>query len=374
MGNQLTQHSDYDVFLSHSSSDKDYVRPLVQELRSRGFRVFFDEEVLHVGDSLFKALSSALEACEYLVFCVSRASTTSGWVEREVGGSLAEQAKRQRKRILPVLLDDTSVPALLADLVWLDMGRSTPSDVAKQIAAAIEADRASRLKMGGYPRDVTDLVAAALEQLGGGRVATGFCWFIISGASSTGKDVLSYVALQRLQQSHGLTFLNKMTTRARRPSEPNYVSQIEDAEFEHRVKSGDVMFPFRKRASKYGFDGIQFKAALRDGAPLLSVFTEFRLVPAVVKAMNARGVRTTAFLVTADKADLLRRILFRNLPPEEVASRIVSIEQDYEEMDRRPSLKNEYTIIENGDMVAFRDAATKLVDAIQKTIESQRAP
>lgn len=34
---------DYDVFLSHSSKDKDIVRPLAERLRADGLRVWFDE-------------------------------------------------------------------------------------------------------------------------------------------------------------------------------------------------------------------------------------------------------------------------------------------------------------------------------------------
>ncbi|MGH9971814.1 MAG: TIR domain-containing protein [Pyrinomonadaceae bacterium] len=360
----------YDVFLSHSSSDKPRVRELCLALQRLGLRVFLDEHQLQVGDSVYSSLSDALETSDYILFCISRASVASGWVEREVGGALATQIKSRRKKVLPVLLDDAPIPSLLSDLVWLDKALGSPTDVAEQIQSAIAAARTSIQRATPYPRDVKEQVDLALSLLAGERAAPRFCWTIVSGPSSAGKDVLSYVVLQRLQQSCGLSFLTKVTTRCRRPSEPNYVEQIDEVEFKRRYRADEIMFPFRKRTFWYGFDGKQFREALREGTPLLSVFTEFRLVPALVEAMNSIGVRSAAFLIQTEKADVLRRVLFRNLSPDEVRSRVVSIEQDYEEMARRATLKQEYVFINNGDSTAFRDAAAKLTEAIRSLVES----
>src|SRR5689334_16459710 len=102
----------YDIFLSHSSSDKPQVRELYLALKALGLEVFLDEAQLRVGDSLYKSLNDALEASDYVVFCISRQSVVSGWVEREIGGTLARQNKNRSKQILPVLLDDAPIPPL----------------------------------------------------------------------------------------------------------------------------------------------------------------------------------------------------------------------------------------------------------------------
>jgi hypothetical protein len=74
--------NEYDVFLSHSSIDKPRVRELAEALRAEGLRVFLDEEQLRVGDSLYRSLNEALDASDFVVFCISKASVASGWVER----------------------------------------------------------------------------------------------------------------------------------------------------------------------------------------------------------------------------------------------------------------------------------------------------
>jgi guanylate kinase len=358
----------FDVFLSYSSTDKVRVRELSRALKSLGLRVFLDEEQLSVGDSLYATLSNALTASDYVVFCVSKASIASGWVEREVSGTLAAQVASKSKRLLPVLLEDARVPAVLRDLIWLDMEHDAPAVVATKIKAAIHPDQHPRLA--SYPRDVRAQVATALALLQGERPQEGFCWAIVSGPSSAGKDVLSYVASERLQPNYGLAFLRKITTRPRRPSEPSYVSQIDDAEFERKLRAGEIIFPFRKRGFRYGFDGAQFRESLGEGTPLLSVFTEFRVVPALVEAMNAAGAPSAAFFIETARADALRRVLFRNLPDKEVKARTTSIEGDYETMANRASFRQEYTFIPNSDSDAFATAAAQLTSAIESLIRA----
>lgn len=359
----------FDVFLSHSAEDKPRVRELCAALRNIGVRVFIDEDELTVGDSLYSGLSRALDESAFVVFCISAASVKSGWVAREVSGTLTRQIASGSKRLLPVLLEDASIPHVLADLVWLDMHHHSPAIVAAKIHAAINP-RASIRPISTYPKDVGTQVSSALSLLGGAPPQAGFCWAIVSGPSSAGKDVLSYVAIKTLQPAYGLSFLRKVTTRPRRPSEPDYVQQLNETEFEARYRAGEIIFPFRKREHRYGFDGKQFRQALNEGTPLLSVFTEYRVVPALVEAMNAAGAPSAAFFIEAAKGDALRRVLFRNLPDEEVKQRVISIESDYDFISARTTFRQEYTFVRNGDTDAFAPAAAHLTSAIESLIHT----
>ena len=48
---------EFDIFISHASEDKDdLVRPLAEQLRPRGLRVWFDETELKLGDSLRRSI------------------------------------------------------------------------------------------------------------------------------------------------------------------------------------------------------------------------------------------------------------------------------------------------------------------------------
>ncbi len=46
----------YDVFISHASEDKDWVKGLVSSLDLEGVSVWYDEQQLKVGDSLREAI------------------------------------------------------------------------------------------------------------------------------------------------------------------------------------------------------------------------------------------------------------------------------------------------------------------------------
>ena len=67
----MADQFNYDVFLSHSSKDKDIVRPLAERLRADGLRVWFDEWILKPGDSIPAKIEEGLERSRGLVLCMS---------------------------------------------------------------------------------------------------------------------------------------------------------------------------------------------------------------------------------------------------------------------------------------------------------------
>ncbi len=51
------------VFLSHNHNDKPFARQLADRLSGHGVRVWLDEAEMHVGDSLFSKIESAIREC-----------------------------------------------------------------------------------------------------------------------------------------------------------------------------------------------------------------------------------------------------------------------------------------------------------------------
>jgi hypothetical protein len=56
-----TTEFSFDVFLSHSSKDKDVVRDIANRLKSDGVRVWFDEDQIKPGDSTRAKIEEGLE-------------------------------------------------------------------------------------------------------------------------------------------------------------------------------------------------------------------------------------------------------------------------------------------------------------------------
>ena len=77
----MTDQFNYDVFLSHSSRDKDIVRPLAERWRTDGLRVWFDEWVLKPGDSIPAKIDEGLEQSRVLALCMSAQAFGSDWAQ-----------------------------------------------------------------------------------------------------------------------------------------------------------------------------------------------------------------------------------------------------------------------------------------------------
>lgn len=93
----------HDVFISHASEDKATIaRPLADELRARGFDVWFDEYTLELGDSLRESIDRGLAECRYGVVILSPHFFAKRWPQQELNALFARETADGQKRILPV--------------------------------------------------------------------------------------------------------------------------------------------------------------------------------------------------------------------------------------------------------------------------------
>ena len=110
-----------DVFLSHSSKDKQFVRPLAKDLSSVGVDVWFDDWEIEVGDSLHKSIGRGLEKSRFVAVIISARSTNSDWCKDEIDTALAYERAVNMKRVLPLLYESADVPAFLNGRAYQDM-------------------------------------------------------------------------------------------------------------------------------------------------------------------------------------------------------------------------------------------------------------
>ncbi len=96
------EESKWDVFISYAGPDKDaFVRPLKDALERKGLRVWFDEVVLKVGDSLRTAIDRGLRTSMFGIVVLSPSFFERKWPQLELDGLLALETPA-RKKILPV--------------------------------------------------------------------------------------------------------------------------------------------------------------------------------------------------------------------------------------------------------------------------------
>jgi hypothetical protein len=100
----------YDLFLSHGTPDKQWVRALKRELAAEGLRAFLDDEDLEPGTDWIDGLGEALLQSRFLILILSREALPRIWINRE--WKVFMNAQGPRERIIPVTLE----PLEIADL------------------------------------------------------------------------------------------------------------------------------------------------------------------------------------------------------------------------------------------------------------------
>jgi hypothetical protein len=92
----------WDIFISHSSEDKDVVaRPLAERLRSLGLKVWYDEFTLVLGDSLRQSIDYGLVNSRFGVVILSPNFLAKNWPRKELDGLFSRETEGE-KVVLPV--------------------------------------------------------------------------------------------------------------------------------------------------------------------------------------------------------------------------------------------------------------------------------
>jgi hypothetical protein len=92
----------FDVFVSHASEDKGYVRRLTAALKKARIKVWYDEDAMGWGDDLRRSIDTGLANSHYGIVVFSKAFLKKKhWTEHELDGLFAKE-RRGRNVILPI--------------------------------------------------------------------------------------------------------------------------------------------------------------------------------------------------------------------------------------------------------------------------------
>lgn len=133
----------YDFFICHASEDKDsIVRPLALALKSRDKRVWYDESVLRVGDSLRASVEEGLANSKFGVVILSKHFFEKDWPQRELNGLFSLETAGE-KRILPIWHEISKDQVaehspVLADKVALSTYSLTTEELADELCKVLE--------------------------------------------------------------------------------------------------------------------------------------------------------------------------------------------------------------------------------------------
>lgn len=117
---------DYDVFVCHASEDKASARTLALELRHAGFKVWFDEWELAVGDDVRLRIEDGLARSQAALLLLSAAFLASEWTRLELHTKAFRDPFNLRRSLLPVKLEDCDLPDSLRRLANYELTELTP--------------------------------------------------------------------------------------------------------------------------------------------------------------------------------------------------------------------------------------------------------
>jgi len=139
----MTERSDYDVFISHSSKDLPWALEFASALKESGVKAWLDETDVAPGDDWQERFQDALRASRVLVVIIlSESNLDDPWTLFQLGAAVAGE-----KRIVPVVAGEVPSERLPPVLRRYQVLREpSPQEAGKRIARVVEKELESGVR------------------------------------------------------------------------------------------------------------------------------------------------------------------------------------------------------------------------------------
>lgn len=139
------------IFLSHNSNDKPVAEPIAIRLAQiyGQDRVFYDSWSVQPGDGIIDKMENGLSDCKFFFFFVSANSLNSRMVRMEWQNTIM-RAARSDVKLIPVILDSSTVPTLLLQTLYIDLFRNGMEVALRQMVDVINGVNTFRQISAGF--------------------------------------------------------------------------------------------------------------------------------------------------------------------------------------------------------------------------------
>lgn len=96
----MTMDKKYDIFVCYSRKDIEKIRPIINDLEARDFKVWLDMSNIDYGDTFPDRIAEALDASDSLLFMCTPNSLSAPYCKKEIG-----YARTNEKMIRAILVD-----------------------------------------------------------------------------------------------------------------------------------------------------------------------------------------------------------------------------------------------------------------------------
>jgi hypothetical protein len=111
------------IFISYSHLDKSIVDVIAERLKEDGHEVWIDHLKLKPGDNISRKIQEGIEQADAFLVVVSQNSLSSTWVQQEFSSLALSELSTGGPKIIPVLIDDSTVPSYLSNYLYIDLSR-----------------------------------------------------------------------------------------------------------------------------------------------------------------------------------------------------------------------------------------------------------
>jgi len=145
-----------DVFISYAHEDKSAALKLVEELKQRGLRIWFDKDEIRAGENWMDRIREGIDNSRFAVVILSHASTQHNKFISKEWAAIQESCWRRPDLPVVVLqLDDVQTPAFLQEWKSLSCRRDSDWNAA--------AEQIRRQMTTGLPRKSSRVRGAAKQ-------------------------------------------------------------------------------------------------------------------------------------------------------------------------------------------------------------------
>lgn len=146
------------IFLSYAYEDRERVDEIARKLEAEGYQPWVDYKNLLPGQDWQAEIRIALKQSDYvLIFLTENSVSKEGYIQREIKSaiSLADERPEGSIFLIPVRLDDVSVPQSLQHIQWVELYKENGW---KKLERALQTEKGQRT-------DVIDELKISVEKI-----------------------------------------------------------------------------------------------------------------------------------------------------------------------------------------------------------------
>lgn len=121
------------IFLSYSHQDQKYADLITERLSGAGHEIWQDKLNLKPGDNLIEKVNLGIKEAETLVVIVSESSLKSKWVMHEFSALALGNLSNERRKVIPVLIDSSTVPSYLSKYMYVDLNMGVEQGIQRLV-------------------------------------------------------------------------------------------------------------------------------------------------------------------------------------------------------------------------------------------------